>query len=442
MEKRPNIFVFFTDQQRWDTCSCYNDKLDLTPNLQKMADDGMVFEKTYTCQPVCGPARSSIQSGMYPSETGNFHNLCALKPGSCTMLADYLNRAGYETGYVGKLHLALTTDGPIPEEKRCGYRDWWKAVDVLEWASVPYEGQMYDENNEKIPFKGQYRADFCTDLAIDFLNSRTGEKPFFMMMSLIEPHHQNCMNRYVAPDGYAERYKDAWVPDDLASRPGQGDWEENLPDYYGIIARIDENLGRIMEALKKNGQYEDTVIIFTSDHGSHFRTRNGEYKRACHEACTRIPFVVRGPGFENGKTERDKLVSLIDLPATVLDIAGVRVPEHYRGMSLLPLLRGKEPDKWRDEVFIQISEAQVGRALCNGKYKYSVSAPGLDGYKDCFSDSFTEEFLYDLESDPYESVNLVTNQELENVRAKFREIMIAYIEKIEHRTPEILPAKK
>ena len=442
MSVRPNILVFFTGQQRWDTCGCYNPNLNLTPNLVALAKDGMVFEKTYTCQPVCGPARVAIQTGMYPTSVDFFHNCCQIDPNKTTSLAEYLNRAGYKTGYIGKNHWSLTMDGPVPEELRLGYKDCWKAVDVLEYASLPYEGQLYDEDNQRIGFKDRYRPDFVTDLLLDFLEEQDEEAPFFMMMSLIEPHHQNCMHRYVAPDGYAEKYRDAWVPGDLKCRPGQGDWEENLPDYYGIIKRIDENLGRVVEKLKEKGLYENTVIFFTSDHGSHFRTRNGEYKRSCHEACTRIPFVMHGPGVPKGVKEREHLFSLLDLPATILDVAGVGVPSHYHGRSLRPFLTGEKPEDWRENVFIQISEAQVGRAICDGRYKYSISDPSLNGVRDSRSGEYTEEFLYDLFRDPDENCNLIEEPEYEKVRDCLRRSMITEIECFERYTPVIVPCEK
>lgn len=259
------------------------------------------------------------------------------------------------------------------------------------------------------------------------------------MTSLIEPHHQNCMHRYVAPDGYADQYKTSWVPGDLRCRPGEGDWEESLPDYYGIIKRIDENLGRTVKKLKETGLYDDTVIIFTSDHGSHFRTRNGEYKRSCHEACTRIPFVIHGPGVKKGGRTGDYLFSLLDLPATVLDLAGVKVPAHYHGRSVVPFLRGETIDNWREEIFIQISEAQVGRAICNGQYKYSVSDPELDGVRDMRSFHYKEEFLYDLLTDPDENHNLILKPEYETVRSDLRKRLIENIERYERYTPEIVP---
>jgi len=442
MNKKPNIIFFFTDQQRWDTCGYITPHLNLTPNLDNMAAKGACFEKAYTCQPVCGPARACLQSGMYATETGNFHNTRRLEPDSCTPLAEYLNKAGYKTGYIGKLHLAMTTDGPIPRELHYGYKDYWRAMDVVEWGSLPYEGGLYDEEENFISYKGQYRVDFTTDLLIDFIKmNQEGEAPFFAMMSLIEPHHQNCMHRYVAPDGYAQKYRDAWVPGDLRFRKGQGDWEENLPDYYGIIRRIDENLGRVVDALKESDQFENTFIIFSSDHGSHFRTRNGEYKRSCHDACTHIPLVIHGPNIEKGYREGVKLASLIDIPATILDIAQVEKPNYYRGRSLLPLMKGEQAD-WREEVFIQISEAQVGRALCDGKYKYSVSDNELDGFTVSKANTYTEEFLYDLENDPDESCNLVADERYNEVKRMFRKKLINYIENVEHYTPEILPYQK
>lgn len=118
-----------------------------------------------------------------------------------------------------------------------------------------------------------------------------------------------------------------------------GDWRLHYPDYLSCCNRIDQNLGKVVDALKAKGIFDNTIIIYTSDHGSHFKTRNSEYKRSCHDGCIRVPLVIHGPGFEGGKVIKD-LVSLIDLPSTVLQCAGIEKPEHFRGESLKKLVDG------------------------------------------------------------------------------------------------------
>ena len=120
--------------------------------------------------------------------------------------------------------------------------------------------------------------------AVDYVHAQDGQQPFFLFVSQLDPHHQNDRDRYEGPDGSKCRFADFDPPGDLAGQAG--DWRENYPDYLGQCACIDENVGRLEDALKEKGLWENTVFIYTSDHGSHFRTRNSEYKRACHDACT------------------------------------------------------------------------------------------------------------------------------------------------------------
>src|SRR5262249_44561787 len=157
--------------------------------------------------------------------------------------------------------------------------------------------------------------------------------------------------------GYAERYMNPFVPEDL--RPFPGDWFASLPGYYGCIASIDEAVGKILRTLDETGAAENTIVVFTSDHACHFRTRNAENKPSAHESSVPIPLVVQGPGF-NRRLEVPELVSQVDLAPTLLEAAGVTVPASMQGRSYLPLLDRKTD--WRNEVFIQISESMVGRA--------------------------------------------------------------------------------
>ena len=398
---RPNILFFFTDQQRWDSCGCYGSPMGLTPNLDRMARQGVQFENAFTCQPVCGPARACIQTGKYATANGVVRNGIPL-PQDQPMIARSLAAAGYETGYIGKVHLSDVRTEPIPRDQRCGYDGFWEAADVLEFTSHPYEGHVFDADDKPVEFKGQYRADFLTDRAIRFLEMPR-EQPFFLFVSYIEPHQQNDMKHFAAPEGYAERYANPWAPPDLRDRPG--DWQRELPDYYGCIARLDECLGRLLAWLEAHDHLDDTLIVFTSDHGCHFRTRNGEYKRCCHESAIRIPMVIAGPGFGTGRVAQE-MVSLVDVPPTLLDSADAETPDTFVGRSMRPLANGPVAD-WPEEAFIQISQAEVGRAIRTSRWKYSVFAPDKDLREEHDSDRYVERYLYDLSADPHEAVNLV-----------------------------------
>lgn len=414
---RPNVIVFFTDQQRWDTTGVHGNPLDLTPNFDRMAQRGTHVYNAFTCQPVCGPARASLQTGLYATNTGCFRNAIPIRPDAIT-LAHLFRQAGYTTAYIGKWHLGTRSEvGPVAVEQRGGY-EYWLASNVLEFTSDAYDTVMYDGEGRPVRLPG-YRVDAVTDAAIRYIDAHQRDL-FYLFISYLEPHFQNHRDDYPAPDGYAERYMGRWIPPDLAALGGST--HQHLAGYYGMVKRLDEALGRLLDALKSLRLTERTIVLFTSDHGCHFKTRNSEYKRSCHESSIRIPMAIQGPGFDGGGQVRE-LVSLVDVPPTLLDAAGIPIPAHMQGRSILPLLRG-ERQGWPREVFIQISESQVGRAIRTQRWKYSVVAPHRDGRNDPDADRYVEEFLYDLQADPYELNNLIGLQSHQELAASLRQRLI------------------
>lgn len=448
---RPNIIMYFSDQQRADTCGCYGQKLDITPNLDQLAKEGIKFENAFSAQPVCGPCRALFQTGKWPTETGCFRNNVML-PSDVKTLGTYIEEAGYETAYIGKWHLA--SDGEleqkptidhtitaIPLELRGGYTGFWRASDVLEFTSHGYDGYVFDENNNRVDFVG-YRADCITDMALEFFDERDKEKPFFMTISQIEPHHQNDRKHYEGPEGSKEKYKDYEAPVDLKTLGGN--YQEEYPDYLGQCASLDENLGRLIAKLKEEGIYDNTVIIFVSDHGSHFLTRNrdehlngyDDYKRSMHDACLKVPFVIAGGPFKGGVDFED-LVSTASLPKTICALAGVDVGDAMIGENLVDVVEGKLPER-KNEIFAQISESRVGRCIRTPKYAYSVYAPGINGGAAAASDLYADDFLYDLEKDPYELTNLIHDPAYTEIKLDLRSRLLAWIKEAENATPEIV----
>ena len=446
-----NIIFYFTDQQRADTCGCFGQPLNITPNLDRLAAEGVKFDHAYSPQPVCGPCRALFQTGKYATDTGCFRNNIMLPPDVKT-LANYIEEAGYETAYIGKWHLA--SDGElekaptidhtvtaIPRELRGGYTGFWRTADVLEFTSHGYDGYVFDENNNRLDFKG-YRADCITDFALEFFDVRDTEKPFFMTISQIEPHHQNDHKHYEGPAGSKEKYKDYVLPEDLAAL--EGDYREEYPDYLGQCASLDENLGRLVERLKAEGIYENTVIIFAADHGSHFKTRNkdshlngyDDYKRSCHEACLRVPLVIAGGPFKGGIAV-EELVSTESLPKTILALAGVDVGNQMIGENLLDVAEGKI-DNRPNEIYAQISESRVGRCVRTENYKYSVYAPDVNGGEAAGADLYADDFLYDLKKDPNELNNLIHDETYREVKLMLRGKLQDWIEKVEHSRPVIV----
>ncbi|MDH7571668.1 MAG: sulfatase-like hydrolase/transferase, partial [Armatimonadota bacterium] len=307
-------------------------------------------------------------------------------------------------------------------------------ANVLEFTSEAYRTTLYDNDCQPVRLPG-YRVDAVTDAAIRYID-RHQRDPFFLFISYIEPHFQNRLDSYPAPDGYEERYRGRWMPPDLMALGGSA--HQHWAGYCGMVKRLDEALGRLQDALKSLDLHENTILLFTTDHGCHFKTRNSEYKRSCHESSIRLPTALCGPGFDGGGTLR-QLVSLVDLPPTLLDAAGIPVPPEMQGRSILPLLGGRDVE-WPEEVFVQISEAQVGRAVRTHRWKYGVDAPDKRGGRDPGSDRYVEQYLYDLEADPYELVNLVGFESHQEVAAVLRERLIRRMVAAGEAPPVIEPA--
>lgn len=296
-------------------------------------------------------------------------------------MAHHFRDAGYTTGYIGKWHLGSSE--PVQRDEQGGY-EFWLGANLLEFVS----------------------------------------------------------DAYPAPDGYAEALLDPWTPPDLRALSGTA--PSRLPGYYGMVRRLDETLGRLLDALRSLNLMDDTVVLFVSDHGNHFKTRNGEYKRSCHESNIRVPCAAIGPQFAGGGRV-ENLVSLVDMPPTLLDVAGIQIPGDMEGRSALELVR-QGPDQtspdpgWPDHVFIQVSEAETGRAVRTGRWKYGVTAPEKSGPEHSYSDVYAETHLYDLKHDPYELENLITSHAHSEVRLRMRKLLLKRIESVEKRSPSIVEA--
>lgn len=436
--KRKNIIFYFSDQQRWDTVN-----EQVMPNVMKLAEEGTLFENNFTCQPVCGPARACLQSGMYATQVGCYWNGIAL-PRDITPLARYFNNAGYQTAYIGKWHLAsdrypgigLHCESKAVPKDRQGEYQYWRAADCLEFTSHGYDGYIFDGDGNKIDFKG-YRADCINDFALEYLDKCDKEKPFFMFVSQLEPHHQNDHHTIEGYKETVDKFKDYPLPDDLTFL--KGNYKEEYPDYISAINRLDYNVGRLVDKLNELGIYDDTIIIYTSDHGAHFKTRNPEYKRTCHESASHTPLIIKGGGFEGGKRET-RLSSLIDLPPTILSMAGIDIPKQYAGIDLTKQINN--PKEKRDCVFMQISESQCGRAIRTDRYKYAIRDAMPIGYIHHTNKAYFEDYLYDLEKDPIEMHNLVKDPAYKNVREDLKYMLIEQMTKAGEDAPVILPAVK
>jgi arylsulfatase A-like enzyme len=456
--KKPNVIVYIADQFRGDFIGANGlNPMGVTPNLDAVAHRGVCMQNAVTNQPLCTPSRACLFTGMYATETG----MWKLPPGvtlnrNLPTLATVLRSNGYSANYVGKWHLGPINPqtreglGFVKTEDRGGFLDLWQASNVLELTSHPYHGTIWDGDGKEMHFKNIYRVSYLTDLTVRFLKQRH-EKPFLLVISQLEPHFQNDANAFVPPKGYIDRYQNPFAPKDLRSFPG--DWQKQLPGYYGDIKSIDESIGTIMKTLAEAGLEDDTIFLFISDHGCHFRTRNTEYKRSPHESSIHIPMIMQGPGLNQSRMVRE-VVSMVDVTPTLLDAAGVPVPASMKGRSFLPLIKSAEGrKKWRNETFVQISESMVARALRTDEWSYCVVDPTGDGGRDPNSMHYQEYQMYNLAADPHQLVNLAGRQDppelvhfdggrpLPEVAAHLRERLIARMVEAGEAAPQITPAR-
>lgn len=443
---KPNIVLYVSDQMRWDFVGGYGLNPSVkTPNLDKLMQRGVAFTGAVSNQPLCSPARACMMTGCYASQAG----MWKLPPGTelkkdMPTLATELRAHGYSANLVGKWHLAPISkehydrdQGYVKPEDRGGFLDLWEAANVPELTSHPYEGTYWDGQGNPMQFKDQYRVDYITDRAVRFLK-QPQEKPFLLFISQVEPHHQNDMNHVVGPKGYAERYRNAFVPPDLAPIPG--DWGEELPDYYGCIERIDESVGTILQTLKEQNLLDNTIFLFVSDHGCQFKTRNREYKRSPQDSSIRVPFLVQGPGFDHA-LQIANITSLIDLTPTLLEAAGVPVPSSMAGKSLVPLMTDPEARKsWKDTALIQISESMVARAIRTKEWTYCVADPTLKPFEVSHSMHYTEYQMYDNYRDPAQLVNLAGRKQYEKIAETLRAELLKMIVASGEPEPIISPA--
>jgi arylsulfatase A-like enzyme len=406
-----------------------------------MAKRGTLYRNMFTNQPVCSPSRGCLFTGQYPAKHGVWANAgkeIGLAPDAVTLATEF-RKAGYSANYIGKWHLAKDATGPVPPAGRGGFLDLWEASNVLEHTSHPYEGDIYDGDGRPIHFANQFRVDFLTSRVQRFLKNVGTSSPFFLVASYLEPHQQNDMQRMVAPKGYAERYQNPFVPAGLLRFPGN--WQQQLPDYYGCIQTVDEAVGEIRKSLIENGLERNTVVVFVSDHSCQFMTRNTEYKRSVHDASVHVPWIAEGGAFDGGR-EIPESTAMVDLMPTLLAAAGLAIPATVQGHDTLPLLLGNRAN-WSNDIFISMSEFWVARGLRTPEWTYAVAAPrGPGAFKPAPNAPVYYAFqLYDNRADPHQFTNLAGRLETVEIEQRLRERLQARMQEAGDEPAELRPCQ-
>jgi len=332
MADRPNILLILTDQWRRQALGCNGDPVIRTPHIDGLAAQGVNLQRCYTTDPVCTPARAALQTGRYPHQTGLITNNLYFREGELGVAA-CLADAGYATGYIGKWHLCGSDrPGFVPPEHRVGF-EYFVGFN----RGHAYHEPVYFTNEGELRQPGGFEPTYQTDLALDFVAAHS-HGPFFLMVSYGPPHMP-----YRPPEGF-----DRVTPEDLVWRPNVPQDERADPEtirdlcgYYGLGEAVDAEVGRLLEHLAASGGDDDTIVVFTSDHGDMHGCHGMHYKGKPQEESLGIPLIARGPGIPPGATPNG-LASTVDVPPALLSLGGVPIPESMSGRDISPLLRGED----------------------------------------------------------------------------------------------------
>ena len=416
--KRPNIIFIMTDDHASHAMSCYGSRINKTPNLDRLAQEGMLFENCFCTNSICAPSRAVILTGKYSHLNGVIDNRERFD-GEQQTFPKLLQKAGYETAMVGKWHLKSSPTG----------FDYWNILP----GQGAYHNPAFIEMGENKKYTG-YVTDLITDFCLDWLKNRTSEKPFCLMY-----HHKAPHRRWQPDEKHAKMYEDVDIPlpetfnDDYKTRsdaarqqemtierhlqpkdvkmtPPVGLSEEALKkwkyqryikDYLRCIASVDDNVGRLLGYLDESGLAENTVVFYTSDQGFYLGDHSWFDKRFMYEESLRMPLLVRYPReIKSGSVNSDIVLNL-DFAETFLDFAGAVKPGDMQGRSMRRLLRGKTPGNWRKSMYYHYYEYpavhMVKRhyGVRTRRYKLMHFYYDIDAWE-----------LYDLEKDPNELNNV------------------------------------
>ena len=393
--ERPNIIFILTDDQRYDAMGCAGHPFLKTPHMDRLAREGVLFKNAFVTTSLCSPSRGSFLTGCYAHTHEVFSNAGKDPNPACPTFPQLLQKAGYETAFIGKWHMAAS-NAPRP-----GFDHW-----------VSFSGQgNYNRNELNVDGKPvnseKYVTDDLTDYAVGFLTKKR-TKPFMLYLS-----HKAVHAPFTPAKRHANLYSDVQIEsrnnpkDNLAAKPAWGrkmdkNWKSQILSYFRALAAVDESVGRVLDTLKEIDALDNTAIVFAGDNGYFHGEHGGMWdKRAAYEPSMRIPFVMRYPKLAKPATRCEELVLNIDLAPTLLELAGLPIPGSMQGRSWVGVLQGRPGrDSFLYEYFAERGDRfkrPVAVAVRTKRWKY-VTYP-LDS-------SLTSE-LYDLQTDPEELDNLI-----------------------------------
>jgi uncharacterized sulfatase len=455
---RPNILIILTDQQKLDTLGTYGGTDVSTPNIDSLAQSGVRFNRSYCCSAVCSPSRGSIFTGLYPHAHGVTGNNIRLRTDART-IAEVARDEGYVCGYAGKWHL----DGPeypgwVPRSRGRGFEDsllmfnrgHWKYARSTEcgypglYADEHQFGEYFELDHEEYS-DAVYMTDYLTDVTVEFIENHaarrrgapggasggqqqaSGDAPFLYVCSIPDPHQPWCVgppydtmfdpNSLSLPETFSDEDVTSEFPftgrrreriervyrEMIAEHGEEYVFRRIKAAYLGMVKCIDDKVGRMLEVLEWTGQLDDTIVVFTADHGEYMGAHGLLYKGFMHREPYEVPLLIRYPQLATAGQPTDALVSNIDVMPTLLDLADLPIPSGMHGRSQAPVLRG-EADEVRDAVF---TELKTHRGIITREATYFVDTPH-------------GEFLFDYGVDPAETRNLAGDAAHRGTRDELR----------------------
>ncbi len=426
MSDQPNVLFVFSDQHRWCDLGCYGNKVVQTPHLDRFAAEGRLVTDCLANSPLCVPSRGSLLTGRYPLGHRAVANDLAVDT-SLPSVATVLREAGYRTGYFGKWHLAgVPRKQAIAAEARLGFEAW----KVCNCDHHYLRSHYHDEAGMEHPIEG-YDAATYTDLALDFMQKSEDARPWAAWLAWGPPHDPY----FEVPESYLQRYRlediqlRGNVPPLITHRTDQPEqWDhdtarQNLLGYYAHLTALDEQFGRLRAALEARGEWENTIVVYTSDHGDQLGSQGLTNKQLPYEESVRVPLILGGDRqIKPGRSEG--MLGLVDLPVSLLGLLGLEIPG-AEGEDLSGFLSGETTEGRAGTYLFDLvpchqafsRDGHDWRAVRTKRHTYAVYADG------------TPWLLFDHEIDPLQVHNLVNREEVRPTQTKLHRQVMAFAER-------------
>lgn len=432
MPDQPNVLFVFSDQHRWCDLGCYGNQVVQTPHLDRFAAEGRLVEGCLANSPLCVPSRGSLLTGRYPLGHRAIANDLPVDA-SLSSVASVLREAGYRTGYFGKWHLGgVPRKQAIAPEARLGFEAW----KVCNCDHRYLNSYYHDEGGVEHPIEG-YDATAYTDLVLDFIQKSDDARPWAAWLAWGPPHDPY----FEVPETYLERYRlediqlRGNVPPvithrtDLPQEWDQATARKNLLGYYAHITALDEQFGRLRAALEAQGEWENTIVVYTSDHGDQLGSQGLTNKQLPYEESVRVPLLLGGAScIQPGRSEG--MLGLVDLPVSLLALLGLSLPgaqgEDYSGFVSGKSSEGRRSTYLFDLVPCHQAYSRGGhdwRAVRTDRHLYATYADG------------TPWLLFDHVADPLQRHNLVNQQAVQSIQAKLHREVVGYAERYDALLP-------